>query len=65
MDFTIEFNDIINYMYDILLTEFPTDKITVEYLVLSILDRKKCHAFAILDNKLTSSSDFYGVHFSI
>ena len=64
MDYTIEMKEVLNYMSDILITEFPTDKLTIEYMVVALLDKKKCHAFMILDNKLTSTSinslhDFY------
>ena len=56
LNYTLELNEVISYMSDILLNEFPTDKLTTEYLVLSILDNKNCHANLILDNCLMSNN---------
>ena len=55
-NYTFELNGTISYMSDILIHEFPTDKITTEYLILSILDNRNCHANLILDNCLMSNN---------
>ena len=51
-----ELKDVINYISDTLSTEFYTDVFTPEYLIVSILDNKKCHANMILDNFLMSDN---------
>ena len=51
-----ELNDVLNYMVDILVNEFPTDIFTPEYLMIAILDTKNCHANMILDNCLMSNN---------
>ena len=43
-------------MTDILVNESPTDVFTPEYLIVSILDTKNCHANLILDNCLMSNN---------
>ena len=55
-NFSKELQDVILYMSDVLLNEFPTDLFTVEYLIVSILDNKKCHANQILDNCLMTKN---------
>lgn len=55
-DYTLEFNEVMNYMTSTLYNEFPTDVITLEYLILSILDNRNCHANMILDNCLMSDN---------
>ena len=45
-----------NYMTITLYNEFPTDALTIEYLILSILDNRNCHANIILDNCLMSEN---------
>lgn len=55
-EFTLEFNEVIEYMTSTLFNEFPTDVLTLEYLILSILDKKNCHANMILDNCLMSNN---------
>ena len=55
-EYTLEFNNVIKYMSTTLYNEFPTDVITLEYLILSILDNKDCHANIILDNCLMSEN---------
>lgn len=51
-----ELNDVISYMKSYLLEEFPTDKITVEYMLTSIINFKTCNASRILDYCLMSSN---------
>ena len=51
-----ELQNILSYMSDILAVEFPTDVFTPEYLILAILDNKKCHATGLLDNYLMSNT---------
>jgi len=55
-NFTLELNDIIDYMGETLINEFPTNTLTIEYLILSILDKKNSHANMLLDNCLTSQN---------
>lgn len=51
-----ELDDVLNYMVDILVNEFPTDIFTPEYLMVSIFDINNCHANMILDNCLMSNN---------
>ena len=55
-NYTIELNEVLDYMSTVLLNEFPTDVLTPEYLILSILDTRDCHANLILDNCLMSNN---------
>jgi len=55
-DYTLELNEVIEYMSSTLYNEFPTDSLTLEYFILSILDNKNCHANLILDNCLMSNN---------
>ena len=55
-NYTIELNEVLEHMSTVLLNEFPTDVLTPEYLILSILDTKDCHANLILDNCLMSDN---------
>ena len=55
-NYTIELNEVLDYMSSVLLNEFPTDVLTPEYLILSILDTRDCHANLILDNCLMSNN---------
>lgn len=51
-----ELKNIISYMVDVLSKEFPTDVFTPEYLITSILDNSKSHAYMILDNCLMTQN---------
>jgi ATP-dependent Clp protease ATP-binding subunit ClpC len=51
-----ELQDVLSYMVETLVNEFPTDIFTPEHLVTALLDIKKCHANMILDNCLMSSN---------
>ena len=55
-DYTLEFNEVMEYMTNTLFNEFPTDVLTLEYLILAILDNRSCHANMILDNCLMSNN---------
>jgi ATP-dependent Clp protease ATP-binding subunit ClpC len=55
-DYTLEFNEVMEYMSSTLLNEFPTDVLSLEYLILAILDNRNCHANMILDNCLMSNN---------
>ena len=55
-DYTLEFNEVMDYMTSTLHNEFPTDVLTLEYLILAILDNRNCHANMILDNCLMSEN---------
>ena len=39
-DYTLEFNEVMDYMTSTLYNEFPTDVLTLEYLILAILDNQ-------------------------
>lgn len=55
-EYTLEFNDVMDYMTSVLYNEFPTNVMTLEYFLLSILDNRNCHAHVILDNCLMSNN---------
>ena len=55
-NYTLEMNEVMSYMTDNLINEFPTGIITPEYLILSMLDIRNCHANLILDNCLMSNN---------
>ena len=55
-DYTLEFNEVMDYMTSTLYNEFPTDVLTLEYLILAILDNRNSHANMILDNCLMSEN---------
>ena len=55
-NYSYELQEVLNYMIDVLANEFPTDVFTPEYLIVSILDVKKCHANLFLDNYLMSNN---------
>lgn len=55
-NYTLELKNVLSYMADILVNEFPTNIFTPEYLIVSILDTKNCHANLILDNCLMSNN---------
>ena len=55
-DYTLEFNEVMDYMTSTLYNEFPTDVLTLEYLILAIFDNRNCHANMILDNCLMSEN---------
>ncbi len=54
--YSYELQGVLTYMVDILVNEFPTEIFTPEYLMVSILDTKNCHANMILDNCLMSNN---------
>ena len=54
--YTLEMNEVLSYMTDTLVNEFPTDVVAPEYLILSMLDVRNCHANLILDNCLMSNN---------
>ena len=49
---TLELGNVFKYMQDTLVKEFPTNLLTPEYLVLSILDTQNNHAYMLLENIL-------------
>lgn len=53
---TEEFGMIISYIYDVLGKEFNAMELTPDYMITSLLDNKKCHAYMILDNFLMSNN---------
>lgn len=55
-NYSYELQEVLSYMVDVLVNEFPTEIFTPEYLIVSILDTKKCHANMFLDNYLMSNN---------
>lgn len=55
-NFSLELQSMFSYIMDTLYVEFPTKKISVEYLIVAMLDNKKTHAYALLNNCLLSSN---------
>lgn len=55
-NYTKELNDLLSYVEDVLINEFPSKTITQEHLVTAILDKRKCHANIILDNCLMTEN---------
>ena len=53
---SIECQDVMSYMNDVLVNEFPISELTPDYLILSILDNTRCHANIILDNVFMSDT---------
>ena len=53
---TEELNSILSYMTDVLSKEFNNKELTLEFLIVSILDNKKSHAYTILDNFVMSEN---------
>lgn len=51
-----ELKDVMSYMTEILINEFPTNTLTEDYLMASILDNKRSHAKMLLENCLMKSS---------
>lgn len=55
--YTKELQNVLTYMQDILINEFPPQKeFTLEYLMMSLLDNNNCHAYMILDNCLMTQN---------
>ena len=55
-NFSLELQTMFSYIKDTLNVEYPTKKISVEYLIVAMLDNKKTHAYALLNNCLLSSN---------
>ena len=53
---TVELNNILSYIKETLILEAPNNKITVDYLIASILDNKNCHAHFIIEECLLSAN---------
>lgn len=51
-----ELIEVLNYIDEVLINEFPTKEYRPDYLILSILDNSKCHANLILDGVLMSET---------
>lgn len=56
MDRSGELNNLIRYMEDVVVKDYPTTVITPHYLMLAILQEKKSNAYIILSNCLTTQS---------
>lgn len=54
--FSSELQNLFSYIVDVLNLEYPTKKISVDYMIVAILDNKKSHAYALLNNCLMTSS---------
>lgn len=55
-EWTDELVQVVGYMRDVLYNEFPTDVITIDYIIVAILDKRDSFANMVLDNCLTSES---------
>ena len=53
---TQELQQLFGYIVDILNVEHPSKKITLNYMMLAILDNKKSHAYNLLNNCLMTSN---------
>ena len=51
-NFTYELKQVFSYMMEVLVDEFPTEVLTPEYLMVSMLDTSNCHANMIIYNWL-------------
>lgn len=56
MNRTNELNNILLYIEQTLVLEAPTSEVSIDYLIASLLDNKKCHAHFIMDMCLMSSN---------
>ena len=54
--FSSELQNLFSYIVDVLNVEYPTKKINADYMLVAILDNKKCHAYALLNSCLMSSN---------
>lgn len=54
--FSSELQNLFSYIVDVLNVEYPTKKINVDYMLVAMLDNKKCHAYALLNSCLMSSN---------
>ena len=55
-NFSTELQTLITYMHDVLSIEYPTKELHIGYMILAILDNKKCHAYGLLNTCLMSSN---------
>lgn len=53
---TEEFNELIKYINNTLIVEFPSDQIGIEYLLCAILDNTSCRAYKIIDKFVMSDN---------
>ena len=51
-NFTYELKQVFSYMMEVLVDEFPTEVLTPEYLMVSMLDTSNCHANMVIYNWL-------------
>ena len=49
-NYSQDYNDVIAYIDDTLMFEYPTRSQTVDYLLMSIVDNTHCHAYIILES---------------
>lgn len=54
--YSFELKEVLTYIEDILIFEYPTYLVTPEYLLVSIMDSRTCHASILLDNCMMSSN---------
>ncbi len=54
--FSSELQNLFSYIVDVLNIEYPAKKINADYMLVAILDNKKCHAYALLNSCLMSSN---------
>ena len=56
---TREYEELLRYLNEVLVNEFPSVELLPEHLILAILDNSRCHANLIIDNVLMSESVEY------
>lgn len=54
--YSFELKEILTYIEDTLIFEYPTYLVTPEYLLVSIMDNRTCHANILLDNCMMSAN---------
>ena len=54
--FSSELQNLFSYIVDVLTMEYPSKKVSIEYMIVAILDNKRSHAYALLNSCLMSSS---------
>lgn len=51
-----ELKDLLNYIKNEMIVEFPINTITLNYFILSVLDNPTCECYTILSKILTTNS---------
>ena len=51
---TVELENVLSYMTETLTREFPIEKVTPEYFIVAVLDKKKCNAYVLLSTMMNN-----------